>query len=425
MTHKRPLKLLNQTTAFYLIFTFLVFFISAFVLSEMSEHYINTYVQRRFNKFEMRLKKYLKRDSTIAHVPAYLKIRELTDSAEIKKLPIVKDTVIYNEELDEFLHYKKRLAALPVGNKYYAYEARVRVGDFYRLRDDFLASLFIVFGVLAFGMIAFSYFLSGYLFKPFNQILNVMKTYKVGRGAPVEKVTTNTEEFIKMQELFHQMLAQIEKDYHNLKEYTEDMAHEIQTPLAVIRSKVERLMSDEIVLQTHGQAVRTIYRQINHLSKLGNTLNLITRIENGEFSSARTIRTKPIIEDHLKTVEELARLKKLQFEANLSEQNTFNIDPYLFELILKNLVRNAIQHAPENSKILINSDEKRLQIINDGPALEFSPDDLFKRFVKRKTNVETLGLGLALVKKICDLNNLQVNYQYRNGKHIFTVSRLN
>ncbi len=421
MTTKRPVKLLNQTTAFYLIFTFLVFFISAFVLSKMANHYIDSYVQSRFSKYENRLKHHLQKDSTLSHLPRYLKIKKVNDLSILKTLPIIKDTLIYSDELDEYLMYRKRKAVIRQGNQYFTYVARVRVGDFYRLRDDFLASMFIVFGVLAFGMIVFNYFLSGYLFKPFNQILEVMKTYKVGQGTKVQKVSTVTEEFIKMQDLFHQMLEQIEKDYQNLKEYTEDMAHEIQTPIAIMRSKLESLMSDETLLQKYGPQIKTIYQQLNHLSRLGNTLNLLTRIENGEFQNKKTIRTKDIIEEHLKSIQELAELKHLQFVTDLSEDNVFTIDPYLFELILKNLLRNAIQHAPENSKIFIKTDENQLLISNAGAQLDFPPEKLFKRFVKRKSNGETLGLGLALVKKICDLNNLQIDYQYQDGQHVFRV----
>lgn len=421
MTTRRPVKLLNQTTAFYLIFTFLVFFVSAFILSKMANHYIDSYVQSRFSKYENRLKHHLQKDSTLSHLPRYLKVKKVSDLSILKTLPIIKDTLIYSDELDEYLMYRKRKAVIQQGTQYFTYMARVRVGDFYRLRDDFLASMFIVFGVLAFGMIVFNYFLSGYLFKPFNQILEVMRTYKVGQGAKVQKVYTVTEEFIKMQDLFHQMLEQIEKDYRNLKEYTEDMAHEMQTPIAIMRSKMESLMSDETLLQKHGPQIKTIYQQLNHLSRLGNTLNLLTRIENGEFQNKKTIRTKDIIEEHLKFIQELAELKHLQFVTDLSEGNVFTIDPYLFELILKNLLRNAIQHAPENSKIFIKTDENQLLISNAGAELDFPPEKLFKRFVKRKSNGETLGLGLALVKKICDLNNLQIDYQYQDGQHVFRV----
>ncbi|WP_456439185.1 sensor histidine kinase [Caldithrix abyssi] len=423
MSGRRPIKLLNKTTAFYLIFSFLVFFISAFIMSKMANQYIDSYVQNRFSKFDWRLKKHLTKDSTLSRLPRYLKLRRLSDRQLLQKLPVVKDTIIYNESIDEYQHYRKRLAAIKVGKDYYVYETRVHVGDFYRLRDDFLASMFFVFGALALGLIAFNYFLSGYLFRPFYQILNVMKTYKVGQQTSSPAISTTTEEFIKMQKLFQKMLDQIEKDYRNLKEYTEDMAHEIQTPLAIIRNKLETLMRDEAALERHGEAIQVIYRQINHLSHLGNVLNLITRIENGEFKNTRIIRTKPIIEEHLQPVKELAELKGLKITLDLNEEHAFNIDPYLFELVLKNLVRNAIQHAPTGASITIKTDEQSLIISNVGAELDFPPQQLFKRFVKRKNNGETLGLGLALVKKICDLNELNVSYEYLNGRHVFKISK--
>ena len=94
-----------------------------------------------------------------------------------------------------------------------------------------------------------------------------MKTYKVGSYGKVKKVNTSTLEFNKMQDLFHDMIYRIEDDYKRLKEYTEHMAHEIQTPLTIIRNKTENLISDNSVMDKQSENVKIIYEETNHLSK--------------------------------------------------------------------------------------------------------------------------------------------------------------
>ncbi|NOX87836.1 MAG: HAMP domain-containing histidine kinase [Calditrichaeota bacterium] len=418
---RRAIKLLTKTTIFYLIFTFLVFFISAIILSKTADRFIESNVEKRFNKYQRRLERHFKANPDLRHLPPTIKIKLIGDSLAKNFKPVIKDTLIYNENIDDYMHYRKKITAINLGNRNYRVEFLARVEDYYNLRDDFLAALIPVFFVLALGVIIFNYFLSGFLFKPFNQILNVMKTYKVGQGTPLPKIDTNTSEFVKMQELFHLMMNQIENDYRHLKEYTENMAHEMQTPLAVIRNKIENLIADERVMSEHSAAVKAIYNEVNHLSRLGNALNLLTRIQNGEFDKAEIIKTKQIIEQHLQSVRELAELKGLKIRSELSAEHQMVIDPYLLDIILKNLLRNALHYGDSAGPIIVKTTADKLSVSNYGAPLKFPREMLFKRFFKQKDNKESLGLGLALVKQICDLNGLKIEYRYHEGQHTFEV----
>ena len=248
-----------------------------------------------------------------------------------------------------------------------------------------------------------------------------MKTYKVGSGTAIKSVQTTTVEFKKIQQLFQEMLERIEHDYRNLKEYTENMAHEIQTPLTVIRNKTENLIADESLMQQHASTVKIIYDEANHLSKLGNTLNLITKIENHEFRNTLSIPTRAVIEKHIESISEVASLKSLEIERELSDEHILYIDPFLLDIVLKNILRNAIRYGIPDGPIKIKTTIDCLSISNYGPPLEDAPDNLFKRFYKKNGSRASQGLGLSLVKKICELNNLTISYTYGNKQHIFTL----
>jgi len=234
---------------------------------------------------------------------------------------------------------------------------------------------------------------------------------------------TSTEEFTRMQDLFSSMLNRIEEDFRNLKEYTENMAHEIQTPLAVVRTKLENLMGDEPVMDQYGTEIKILWDETNHLSKLSNTLNLFTKIENHEFENREDIFTEPVIEKHVTQLQEFVALKSLAITIDLSPDHTIHIDPFLLDILLKNLIWNAIRYAEPAGPIRIQTDNTQLVISNYGAPLDFPPEKLFERFYRKSESSEALGLGLALVKKICDLNRLAIHYHYSAGQHFFTISR--
>lgn len=180
-----------------------------------------------------------------------------------------------------------------------------------------------------------------------------MQSYQTGQKIQLGEEKTTASEFVKMQRLFHFMLERVDKDYRNLKEYTENMAHEIKTPLAVILNKTENLISDEKIMQSHAKAVKTIYDEVNHLTRLGNVLILLTKIGNNEFNNSRRIGLRRIVELHIESVSELTQLKSMRIELDLLEEHSINIDPFLLYIVIKNLLRNAICYCNINGKIKI------------------------------------------------------------------------
>jgi len=250
-----------------------------------------------------------------------------------------------------------------------------------------------------------------------------MRLFKIGGSKKLEPISTTTTEFAKMQLLYQEMIDKIETEYYTLKEYTENMAHEIQTPLTLIRNKAENLISDEEVMKNHSAAVKTIYDETNHLSKLGTALNLLTKVEHGEYSNKIELKTKPVIEKHIESITELTGLKGLEMMSDLNDEHELIIDPLLFDIIIKNLLRNAIMYGNNSGPIKLFSDKNRLSISNFGEKLPFEEEKLFTRFHGHSSSKNSLGLGLALVKKICDLNSINILYKFEEQQHTFILEQ--
>jgi len=423
MKQKRRIKLLTKTTSIYLVFTFAAFYFSAQFLINETDEYINKELDRRYKWTEGRIISDIKKHGEVKRKRSYAVVSSIEKMPNPSTFPIYNDSLIQNEERENKLLYRKKTTFIDVNDRFFKVEMIHNISDFNRLQSDILGSLIPGFIILAIVIVLFNYFLSGYFFNPFNKILNQMRNYKVGEGSNVPNIATSTAEFSKMQQLFHNMVERTEREYTTLKEYTENMAHEIQTPLMVIRNKTDNLISDETVMNTQSSSVRIIYNEVNHLSKLGNALNLLTKVEHGEFNNKTVLRTKELIIKHIDSVTELADLKGLTFELNLSDTHRINIDPILFDIILNNLVKNGLNYATKEGPIKIRTDEKSLTITNYGPPLEFPIEKIFSRFSKENGTISSLGLGLALVNKICQRNNLRIDYLYQQQQHYFIISK--
>lgn len=424
MSCQRSYKLLSKTTLFYLLFTFLAFFGSAMFLTREVDQFIRRELENRFAMSERRIKRHIESGQTLDKIHPTVRAKLLQQPYQPFAAPVYSDTMIYNADLDEMQQFCMKTTVLQVNGQAYQIASWKSMDDFVRLRDDTFEALIPAFIALAAVIVLFNFFLSGYFFRPFTAILDLMKTYQVGQRQDLKSISTSTLEFKKMQDLFHQMIDRIEQDYRNLKEYTENMAHEMQTPLAIIRNKTENLIGDASVMKRHAETVKLIYQESNHLSKLGSTLNLLTKIENGEFNHALQVKTAPVIEKHVAAIAETIALKSLAIELQLSETHEFLIDPFLLDIVIKNLLSNAVSYGTSDGPIRIQTTSGAFAISNYGPPLEISADKLFERFNASRPSKNSMGLGLALVKKITELNQIQIDYRYQDARHVFTLKSI-
>ncbi len=416
----KSLRLLTKTTLFYLIFIMITFFVSAQYLINKANDYVDRETEDIYNFRERHLIRHLSEHDSIKDFRT-TKVSLLENLSDTTYYPQYKDTLIYIEDLEDYKLHREKILTINVKEKVYLVNMLVNIDDFTKLEKDIASRIVPSFIVLAILIIIFSAFLSGYLLKPFHRILAQMNKYKVGRGVEVNHVKSSTVEFRKLQNLFNSMVDRTESDYKKLKEYTENMAHEIQTPLTIIRNKTERLISDEDVMSNHKDTVKVIYNETNHLSKLGTTLNLLTKIENGEYTNKLNLSTKDIILKHVDSIAELVELKSLKIETDLKDDHHILIDPFLFDIIMKNLLRNAVRYATNQGPITIKTEDNSLSISNFGDELKGDQNKIFERFFTSDHSNQSLGLGLSLVKRICDLNQLQISYEYMQDQHVFRI----
>jgi signal transduction histidine kinase len=294
------------------------------------------------------------------------------------------------------------------------YDVIVEADD---ITEAVVTSLSRIFLLLLLGFGGIALFFSARIFRPFNQTLDRIRNFRVRDRGPLDLPETGTREFARLNHFIEQMAEKSRREYQALKEFSENASHEIQTPLAIARSKLELLLESPHLSDQEIELVGSAQESINKLSKLGRSLSLLTKIENEEFGDAGFVDFSRLVERAVDQFSELAELKDLRMRHQIEAGVALRIDPVLADVLLTNLLQNAVRHNYEGGCIEVRLDSRALCIQNTGQPPQAPPEEFFRRFRKDQQSGESLGLGLAIVKRICELNQLDISYRYLDERH--------
>lgn len=260
-----------------------------------------------------------------------------------------------------------------------------------------------------------------HLWRPFYESLDHIRKFKLSEHETLLLPNTPIEEFALMNATLEEATGKAAYDYRQLKEFTENAAHELQTPLAIIRSRLDLLIQDEQLSEKQSHDIQGIYDAVQRLVQLNHSLLLLTRIGNRQFEERLDMQMNVLLQDKLSELDIMLQQKELAVETRL-EAVHWPMNPLLAEVLLNNLLSNAIYHNKQGGHILITLNETTLRIANTGgPSLEGQV--LFSRFKQRISATSRTGLGLAIVHEVCQASGLTVSYHYEQGLHVFMVVR--
>ncbi|MCB0559453.1 MAG: HAMP domain-containing histidine kinase [Lewinellaceae bacterium] len=318
--------------------------------------------------------------------------------------------------------YRKLTAVREVNGRYYQVsitDVFIETDDIYDVVVDIMLRLFFILSV---AMLFFSFLITGWLFRPFQKTLEHIRSFNLKEEEILDLPETSTKEFRQLNAFVAQMAYKARRDYLSVKEFSENASHEMQTPLAIARGKLELLLETPALTDEQLELVQSAQQNIDKLSKLGKVLLLLTRIENKEFANNQEpVDFSGITRSCLENFDELASLKGLPLSNRIEPDVHLIVDPTLADILVANLVKNAIRHNVPGGWVEVRLDAEKLRVRNSGPAPRVPSEQLFERFQKSRHGDGSLGLGLAIVKKIAEVNNFQVSHQFSEGVHEVTV----
>ncbi len=334
---------------------------------------------------------------------------------------VFSDTMAYDQEEKELVPFRKMTFSVHSGNQHYEVVLLQSLLESEDLQMVIFSFMTVLFGIVLLALFFLNRWLSNKAWTPFFKSLSVLNNWKIGESKVVGFERTGIAEFDQLNHTFENMMQKIQADFVNLKEFTENASHEIQTPLAIIKSKLEMVLQDKTLDDQQHHRIRTAFESTIRLSKLNDSLLLLSKIENRQFVETNKIDICALVRSRLEYLEELFALKQIEVTIHLEKQVKFILNPLLADILINNLLSNALRHNKEKGKIEVKSGNQEIVISNTSERDEIDCSRMFRRFSKQTTLSESNGLGLAIAHEICNSYNLELNYQYINEMHCMTI----
>ena len=415
------MRLSNKFTFAYAILTFVVLLVS-FIISYQS--FIHTSVQATIGKLTNlndTIHLQLKRDGMNAFDGE--KYNHTTVKRIVKPEKMTTD-IRTNRVFDTSLQsYTNNIRV----TSYYPDKDRaLKISSFLKVtyaEDEYLAAVLMIFiwtfVFLITLTVVVSTIVSIYILDPFYKTLKNLALFKVNKENDFEFKDNSTYEFSQLNNFVEEMMQKARSEYKALKEFNENASHELQTPLAVMKSKVDLLVQTDLETEQL-RLLSEINDQIDRLSSIKKSLTLLVHLEHYQPSNT-PINVSEFLNHFLDELEEMLAFKGIKVINEIDADVELIFDQELLRILCNNVFSNAMKYTV-GDYIKVELNAQYLMISNPGAPPTFDPNEYFKRFIKSSGKQFSSGIGLSIVKKITDVYGYQVAYHYENELHMIKIN---
>jgi len=378
-------------------------------------------VDEALGKYEKQVHKYVSKNDSL---PVFKNFEEVQVEYHVTghyREKVISQAVIYNHDDRKSEMFRLIVFSQRVNGVWYEVTvAKPLEGTKLLTRTLVYSTLVILLAMISITVLLNRLILKK-LWRPFYASLDEMKGFRLGSQQAHILPETNIEEFAVMNAILSQAISGAKDDYRILKEFTENASHEIQTPLAIIRSKLDLVIQDEDLSEGQSDSLKSAYAAVTRLAKLNQSLLLLAKIENQQFTGVEQISLKDKLEEKLEQFNEFWRGNHISVHTVLNAASII-ANPELIDILLNNLLSNAGRHTPEKGQIDITLVPGKLRIANTAKLDRLDTTRLFGRFYKESQYSKSNGLGLSIVKQICEHAGLKIQYAFADQQHVFTVT---
>ena len=417
------MKLLNKTNLYFLGTSLLIFCLGGILFFYLFQLVIDQDIN---NKLHQRKEYIIKQLVHLDDMQLFQKYSANTFNiipsitAPLKS-EVISDTLVYDAIERKLMGYRQLSFPAQVDGKNYKIFIRRGLIEQKELIEGVIVLEVVLF--LAFAAIfnVINSKLSKKLWRPFYNTLERINAYEIDRAENLSIPRSSITEFNELAASIEKMSRKINFEFNLQKEFTENASHEIQTPLAIIKNKMENLLQSPELTVNHLNQINSMHSAVSRLSKLNEALIILSRIENRQFHEVVDICVNDMIDYRLESLEELIQMKNITVRKNYFTRRWMKMNVYLADILFENLIVNSIKHNHQSGAIVITINPGYFLIANSGEVPPVETEKLFSRFSKSNKKSLSLGLGLSIAKAICDTYALPINYRYQDGLHKISV----
>ena len=333
------------------------------------------------------------------------------------------DATVYIELEDEDEPVRVMCTAfrMPDG-QYYELKLMISILE----RDDmveamlwYLGALFLLFLICT--SIGIQLVLKG-VFRPLHRLLDWLHCIQPGKEVPPLDNPTKIREFRQLSDAALDMGNRSYKAYEEQKQFIENASHELQTPLAIVRGKVELLAESEGMTEQQMEQLDEIYATLGRAVKLNKSLLLLSRIEHGQYTEMEDVSVDEILDELLPDLMDIYEHKQVRLIRKREEQPfIIRCNHSLAQILVSNLVKNSLLHNREEGELQVLTTPTSLVIKNTGDV-PLDGEKLFRRFYHGMDGKkDSTGLGLAIARSIALSSSLKLTYEWQDGMHTFRL----
>jgi signal transduction histidine kinase len=391
-------------------------------LDELDEH--NHIVKERIeysfknaqieeNELNSLLKNWEKLQPSTTLTPSDLSVPKPDSTYTITK----QNRYVEHNEIDRF---RVLSSYISINGKLYHLQIETNIEE----ADETMLAIAVVtllfFALLVIGFILLNRRIAKQIWQPFRNTLKKLKSFDLTTQRAVSFDKTNIEEFEELNQSLQKLIDKNISVYSQQKTFIENASHELQTPLAVLKSKLDLLLQNKNITSEQAELLTAIDLPLSRITRINKNLLLLAKIENKQFAEVENIELTEVINETLELLIDYTATKQISINKNFAEKLFVSCNKTLLEILVNNLLINAIVHNTEQGKIQIGFSDKTLSVSNTGKTA-LNNDKLFERFTISSSETANSGLGLAIVKEICNRYNWHIHYTFENNLHSFSV----
>ncbi|WP_258100954.1 sensor histidine kinase [Marinoscillum pacificum] len=281
-----------------------------------------------------------------------------------------------------------------------------------------LITLFF-FVVLIIGFVMLNRKIAIQAWRPFYETLTRLKSFELSKDQSLVLPASNIFEFHELNQSLERLIQNNVETYKIQKSFTENASHELQTPIALLKAKLDLLLQQQELTPAVSELIASIEAPLSRLSRINKNLLVLAKVGSHQYDHVEVVNVKEILQDSLVLFDDYVSNKKLKLSVK-TQSTRVSANIYLLETLLHNLISNAIRYTELGGQIHIDVIEGVLQISNSGVSA-LNEDQMFDRFSSLTNQKVSSGLGLAIIKEIVTKYDWNVDYSFDAGMHHFSV----
>jgi len=417
-------KLLQKTLNYYFIYAVVilitvapVFYIISNVLYEDDANEDLYAIKKQFDTFT-------KDELTLKDIALWNKFNKDVNLQKFNG--ITKDSLFdhsYYDSLNkENEPYRVLNAPVKIEGKPFTFSARINMVE----KENLIGSTVVLFisllVLLILGFLFITKYISSKLWLPFYVALDKLEQFEIDKKTSINLIENTTEEFDRLNTVTVKLIHKNSSIYNSQREFIENAAHELQTPIAIFKGKIENILQRKDLNQEQFQLIDDLNNTTSRLVKLNKNILVLSKIESNSFYEKQQVNISEIINHQIAFFIEQAKSKCIEINIESNEQVIVSANPFLVEILINNLFINTINHNVNYGQINVSVTSKGILFSNTGALIPLKTEKMFERFSKSNPSSKGNGLGLSIIKKIVDANSWSIHYTFKDRFHNFEIS---